>query len=162
MNCPCDFDICEAVNIVIWASVVSATLAIISKWLSRRRNRKKYGKIDGLFNGTSAGHLSRASVYYISRNMLEISVTEENEDIWIGFISLYNEKNGIIDWNYFLREEKLQRFGIKKIIITNKDNFKIIGDLESGFGIENFKRLPIEQEKTGARIKRLLKYYFDI
>lgn len=116
--------------------------------------KKRYGIIDGIFVGYSNGNNSSALVTYLTRNSLEISVTELDGAIWLGFISLYNEKNGTIDWNYISPDEKIKRFGLKKIIIVDKDNFKLIGDKHAGFGIENFTRHPIKEESNLDFIKR--------
>jgi hypothetical protein len=122
---------------IIGSIVASIIFTITNDKLRSRKEKIRYGKIEGLFKGE--GNTS-ADVHYMGKNQLEISVTEGNGDIWLGFISLYNQKNGTIDWNYLQPDEKVARFGLKKIIITNADNFKLIGEKEKGYGIEIFTR----------------------
>jgi hypothetical protein len=137
----------------IFGSITATAIYLI---YDKRKDRKRYGQIDGMFR--SELNTSMASIYYMAKNNLEISVKEDNGDLWLGFISLYNEKNGTIDWNYILPEEKIDRFGLKKIIIVDKDNFKLIGEKKENYGVEKFSRLPFKREST----KEFLKRYFKI
>lgn len=111
------------------------------------KEKTRYGKIDGFFRGISRGDDSAALVNYMSKNLLEISVSTPSGETWLGFISLYNEKNGTIEWNFQNPPERVGQFGLKKIIITDKDNFRVIGEAPD-FGVETFARLNIPRQST--------------
>jgi hypothetical protein len=165
----CSFDPCEAINIFIGGLVVSALFALLYAWLIRRYQRKRFGKIHGHFNGfskpTDGTHLSIATVTYVGKNNLEISVNviHPKPEIWRGFVNLYSEEYGKLEFIYEQPEEKSQIMGEKFIKILSEDHFNLKHKHGEGYGNEYFIRdNSLKEESTLAFINRIIKYYFGI
>lgn len=165
----CSFDPCEAINIFLGGFVVSALFALFVAWLTGRYQRKRFGKIHGQFNGFSKPengiHLSIATVTYVGKNNLELSVSviHPKSEIWRGFINLYSEEYGKLEFIYEQPDEMTQIMGDKFIKILSKDCFNLKHKQGEGYGNEYFYRDNlIKVESRFALIKRLCRYYFGM
>lgn len=165
----CSFDPCEAINIFAGGFIVSAFFALFVSWLTGRYQRKRFGKIHGHFNGfnkpNNGIHLSIVTVTYVGKNNLELSVNviHPEPEIWRGFVNLYSEEYGKLEFIYEQPEEMSQIMGEKFIKILSKDHFTLKHKQGEGYGNEYFTRdNSIKVESRFSRIKRLFRYYFGM
>lgn len=165
----CSFDPCEAINIFGGGLVVSALFALFTAWLTGRYQRKRFGKIHGHFNGFNSPengiHLSIVTVTYVGKNNLELSVNviHPEPEIWRGFVNLYSEEYGKLEFIYEQPENMTQIMGEKFIKIISQDFFILKHKQGEGFGNEFFFRdNNIKVESTFSFMKRLFRYYFGV
>lgn len=165
----CTFDPCEAINIFVGGLVVSALFALITSWLTGRYQRKRFGKIHGYFNGFDKAkngiHLSIVTVTYVGKNNLELTVNviHPKSEIWRGFVNLYSEEYGKLEFIYEQPEAMSQIMGEKFIKIISKDIFILKHKVGEGYGNEFFIRdNSIKDETTFEFLKRMMRYYFGM
>ena len=68
-----------------------------------------------------------AEIYYLEKNLLSIKLTEKDDKVWDGIITMQidNKFRGQIAWKYpDLNPDK--RFGLKEVIITSDDKYDYI------------------------------------
>ncbi len=133
----------EAINVIGGGIITAYIFARILSMSTTYKNKKLYGKIDGLFNAPKAN----ASIRHIALNTLEIVVFEHGGDEWVGFIKMTSERFGELDWQYFVPIEKSNQFGKKKIQVISSNKFILYGEIEKGFGSEEFLRSNIQRAR---------------
>ena len=138
----CVFDSCKLINdlgLGLISSILASaiTTAIVFAY-NKHKDREMFSKAAGYFDGFSPlkenprkladKPASQAEIFYDKKNRLRIKVTHDNgEKTWVGLITMDNEHNGSIAWEYLNLPNGELEFGFKSCIISgNGDKVLLI------------------------------------
>lgn len=125
------------------------TVFILQAIKIRLSLRNKFSRLAGSYEGFGLDNdlalkskpQSKVQIVYKKLNILKITLTEKNGNIWEGDITIDPILEiGKVVWRYTKPDELKRRFGFKELII-NKSNKKIealylIGEKQEGYGKE--------------------------
>lgn len=120
----------------IFSALVAASIIyLIECFLRKSRNRNKFIKLEGKYDGYGYKEYdlikdkpqSRAKIKYYKDNLLKISVSYGNKysrSKWVGIITMELDNYGSIIWYYKIKEgqkfEDRHSFGGKKLVVREE------------------------------------------